>query len=262
MDRRDRRPQLGRDPRDGDAEASLIYGVHPVTECLENRPGEVERVFVQRGGGGRLGRVLRAARDYGIPVSHLPAEVLSRKVGRNARHQGVAAQVAPLAYRTVEEVLAAAGPAGIVILCDGVEDAGNLGAILRSAVGAGVRGVILAADGTAGLSAGAVRASAGAALRIPVARVGRPAALVRKWVASGGRAVLLDPRGDLAWDRADLTGRLLVVAGGEARGVRHGVAVECNPKIAIPLIEIESLNVASAVSVLLFEAVRQRRTTP
>lgn len=258
MDRRpDRRRLKG---RGGDDDTPpLIYGVHPVMEAVECRSAEVERLFVARDGGARLGRLLRLARERGIPISHLPRTVLGRRTG-GARHQGVAAQIAPLAYATPDEVLAAGERGGLLLLCDGVEDAGNLGAILRSAAAAGVAGVVLSADGTAGVSPGAIRASAGAALRIPVAREARPAALIRRWVDAVGNAVLLDPRAELGWDRADLAGPLMVVAGGEARGVRRGVAEACNLHVAIPLSGgVDSLNVANAVSVLLFEAVRQRR---
>jgi 23S rRNA (guanosine2251-2'-O)-methyltransferase len=102
--------------------------------------------------------------------------------------------------------------------------------------------------------------AAGATEQLAVARDPHPARRVRALREDGFRAVALDPRGEKTWDRADLTGRLVLVAGGEARGPSPAVLAACDISVAIPLAPgVDSLNVGVAVGVLLFEAVRQRR---
>ena len=251
--------------RPDDAER-LLYGVHPVLEALESRPSEVERVLVAREtGGARLGRVLRTARDAGVPVSHVPRATLVKRAGRDAAHQGIAAVVAPLAYSdpawVVERVCAEDAPCLLVI--DGVEDPGNLGALLRSAAAAGVHGILLGRDGTVGVTPVAIKASAGTAGRVPIAREGRLSARLGALAEAGFRVVALDPRGDIPWNRVDLTGPVVIVAGGEGRGLRPGILQKCTDRIAIPLADgVESLNVSVATGVVLFEVVRQRADRP
>ncbi len=239
-----------------------VFGAHAVRELLEARRRDVERIFVLRERSTALGRLLRAAREAGVPVSYVERQALARRVGPRAVHQGIAAAVTPVPYADAEEVSrrAVALPAGLLVLVDRVEDAGNLGAILRTAAAAGASGVLLSVDGTTGLSAGVARASAGAVERIPVAREPRPSWRIGQLREAGFRSVVLDPRGDVSWDALDLAGRLVVVAGGEARGPRPGLRDACEVRAAIPLqAGVESLNVAVATGVLLFEAVRQRR---
>jgi 23S rRNA (guanosine2251-2'-O)-methyltransferase len=148
----------------------------------------------------------------------------------------------------------------MLIVLDGVTDAGNLGAIVRTAAAAGASGILLAGEGTVGLTAGVAKASAGMLERIPVAR---EAALPRRLGAlrqAGVKALALDQRGERTWDEPDLTGGIIIVAGGEGRGARPGVRRACDETVAIPLAPgVDSLNVSVAVGVLLFEAVRQRR---
>jgi len=240
----------------------LVYGIHPVLELLERRPGSAERLFVAREGGGGMGPLLRRAREAGIPVSRLPRELLARKLGRGARHQGVVARVAPIPYVDPTKLCEAAARRvrGTLVLLDRVEDPGNLGAVLRAAAAAGVDGALLAAEGTVGLTPAVAKSSAGAVERIPVARERRLARRIERLRELGFCTVALDGRADLPWDRPDLSGRLAIVAGGEHRGIRPAVAQVCDFRVAIPLERgVESLNVAVAVGVLLFEAVRQRR---
>lgn len=240
----------------------LVYGVRPVQELLTARPRRVERLLVARETGPRLGRLMREVREAGIPVSYVPRTVLDRRVGRGGTHQGVAAVVAPVDYTAADEVcrLAEQRPDGLLVLLQGVTDSGNLGAIARSAAAAGAQGLLLATEGTAGITAAAMKASAGTLARLPVAREPRPQKRLDALRQAGFRAVLLDPRGQTPWDRGLLEGRLAVVAGGEERGVRPAVARACDLRISIPLAEgVESLNVAVATGVLLFEIVRRRR---
>jgi len=245
--------------------AEFVYGVRPVQELVERRLRDVERIFVAREKRSGLGRILRVAREGGIPVTHLPRQLLARKVGTRTAHQGIAAQVASFPYADPERLCRAAGDKadGLLLLLDRVVDPGNLGAILRSAAAAGADGVLLGVEGTAGLSPAVAKASAGAVERIPVAREPKPARRIEQLRGRGFSALALDPRGDLPWDRADLTGRTLLVVGGEERGPAPGVIRACGARVAIPLAAgVESLNVAQAASVLLFELVRQRRDDP
>lgn len=245
----------------GDAE--LLFGVHPVLEALESGRRTLDRVFVAReGGGGALGRLLRAARDRGVPVSHVPRAVLAKKAGGRAVHQGVAAVVAAVPYADPGDLErdALADPSALLVALEGVEDPRNLGAILRSAAAAGCRGVLLGGETTVGLTPAAAKTSAGAVERIPVAREPRLSARLRSLRDGGFRAVALDTRGGIPWDEAPLSGPLVVVAGGEGKGLRRGVLDACDARLTIPLAAgVESLNVSVAVAVVMFEAVRRRR---
>jgi 23S rRNA (guanosine2251-2'-O)-methyltransferase len=242
----------------------VVYGVHPVTEIVTQRPEDVERLFVARDAGRGIGRLLKLARQAGIPFTHLTRSLLSKKLGGRKGHQGIAATVAPFRYARIGAVCATAHErSGLLVVVDRVSDEGNLGAILRTCSAAGVEGVILSGEQTAGLSPHVAKASAGAISRIPVAREPRPAKLLERLGSQGFGTVALDPRGTLAWDRTELAGRVAIVAGGEGRGPRAGVVRACARRVAIPMArEMESLNVAVALGVLLFEAVRQRRRSP
>jgi 23S rRNA (guanosine2251-2'-O)-methyltransferase len=240
----------------------VLYGVHPVLEALTTRLRSVERLFVAREGtAGPVGRLLRQARQAGIPVSHVPREVLARRLGRRAVHQGVAASVSPVPYADPEALCASAAsaPQATLLLLDRVTDPRNLGAILRTAAGAGVHGALLG-EGSVGLTAAAVKTSAGVATRLPVAREPKPGPRLEALHGAGFRSVALDPRGPTAWDALDLTGKLVLVVGGEGPGLRPGLATRALHRVAIPLAgQVESLNVSVSVGILLFEAVRQRR---
>jgi 23S rRNA (guanosine2251-2'-O)-methyltransferase len=240
----------------------MVFGVQPVQELISRRPRDVERLFVARQPRGGAGLSIRMARRFGIPITHLTAERLGAKLGGRVRHQGIAAQVAPVAYADAEAVCseAARRPDGLLVLVDRVTDPGNLGAILRACAGAGVDGVLLSQEGTVGLTPHVVKASAGTVERVPVARVPRPARRVEDLRSLGFQALALGAGHDTAWDEVDLRGRVLIVAGGEERGPRPGVVQVCNMKVAIPLANaVDSLNVAVATGVILFEARRQRR---
>lgn len=244
-----------------EADEHTVYGVHPVMELLERKPEEVARIWIAREDDRKLGRLLRTARHAGVPVSRLPKNVLAKRLPRGVNHQGVAALTAAMRYRSVAEVCSAAD-AGcqLLLVIDGVQDPGNLGAILRTAAGAGVDGVVLSADGTAGLTAAALRASAGTATSLAVAREAKPARFIMEMNKKGYRSVALDPRARDRWDEAPLAGPLILAAGGEARGLRPSVLRACNQRVAIPLAPgVDSLNVAVATGVLLFEALRRRR---
>ncbi|MBZ5639029.1 MAG: RNA methyltransferase [Acidobacteriia bacterium] len=269
-----RRPRPGSPPRTGPREIAargrtnesepgeVLYGVHPVLEALEAGRRTIDRILVARDSTQGLGRALRKAREEGVPVAHLPREVIARKVGRRAVHQGIVALVSAVAYADPDEICRdATGRAdGLILVLDGIEDPRNLGAAVRSAAGAGASGILLGLEGTVGLTAAAAKSSAGAAERIPVAREPRLPERLLALRTAGFRVLGLDARGERAWDALDLSGRNVIVAGGEGRGLRKRLADACDHRVFVPLERgVESLNVSVAVAVVLFEAVRQRR---
>lgn len=240
----------------------MIFGVHPVLEALESGRRDVERILVVREADGHgVGRVLRAARAADVPVTHLPREILARKAGARAVHQGVAAVVSPVGYADADAVCrAAAAAVGILLVVDGVEDPGNLGALVRSAAAAGASGILLGVEATVGVTPVVAKASAGAVERIPIAREAHLRRRLTRLKEDGFRVAALDARGSTPWNHAVLTGRLVLVVGNEGSGVRRGLLQIADERVAIPLAGgIESLNVSVAAGVVLFEAVRRRR---
>jgi len=248
--------------RDEDDGPEVLFGLHAVVEALEAGKRTIDRVLVARESGGHnLGRLLRSARAAGVPVTHLPKEVLARKTGARVVHQGVAALVAPVAYADVEAVCLSArrADAGLLVVLDGIEDPRNLGAVIRTAAAAGAHGILLGTEETVGITPAVAKTAAGALERIPIAREPKLGSRLRDLKSSGFRVVALDPRSERLWDSESYRGPVAVVAGGEARGLRRGLLESADARVCLPLASgIESLNVSVAVGAVLYEVVRQR----
>jgi 23S rRNA (guanosine2251-2'-O)-methyltransferase len=235
--------------------------MHPVLEAIETGKRTIDRILVAREGGSRnLGRLLRAARDAGIPMTYLPKAVLAQKIGPRAVHQGVAAVVAPVAYATADAICrAAVKGGGLVLVLDGIEDPRNLGAVLRTAVAAGVDGVLLGVEATVGITAVVAKTAAGALEHIAIAREPKLGARLKELKDLGFRVAALDPRGDKPWNQVSFRGPTVLLAGGEGRGLRRSLLDVADDRVALPLADgVESLNVSVAVGILLYEVVRQR----
>jgi 23S rRNA (guanosine2251-2'-O)-methyltransferase len=235
-----------------------LIGVHPVREALRaKRP--IDYVMVARGASNpRMQQIIDECRRAGIPLRFEPREALDRAAESGA-HQGVVAVVAAHRYRTLEQVIAAPGKPGLIVLLDGVEDPHNLGAIIRSACAAGADAVVIPERRSAGLTETVAKAAAGALEYLPVARaanLNRALEFLKQqqyWIFG------LDERAEQSYDRVDYRGRAAIVLGGEGRGLHQQVARRCDFLVKIPVAgPIASLNVSVAAGIVLFEALRQR----
>ena len=226
------------------APSELVYGRRAVHEALRGRREVLELLATER-----------AARDgWERKPKIVPEKVLTELAGTRD-HQGVVARVEPFRYADAYEI--AAGEPLLVAL-DQVTDPRNLGAVIRSAEGAGATGVILPAHNSARVTPAVARSSAGAVEHLPVAVVANLARYLnevkgpRLWV--WGAAADGTPMAE-----ADLSGGLTLVFGAEGKGLRPLVRKTCDGAVAIPLAgRVESLNVSVAAAVLLYEAQRQR----
>ena len=194
-----------------------------------------------------------------MPVRTEPREALTR-IASTAAHQGVIAVVREREFLGVEDLLDGPEPR-LVLALDGVEDPQNLGALLRTAEGAGVDGVLLTERRSAPLSAVAIKASAGAAEHLRLARVVNLVRALEMLQSRNLWVVGLDERSATDYDRHDFRSNTVVVLGREGAGLHELVRKTCDHLLRIPMAgKVDSLNVAAAGAVVLFEAARQRRT--
>jgi 23S rRNA (guanosine2251-2'-O)-methyltransferase len=231
--------------------SEIVYGRRPVRELLRG-PREVLELWATE-------RALRAEpwlRDSQVRVQRKPERELTAAAG-TADHQGVLARAEPYRYADAYEL--ANGPAPLLAVLDSVTDPRNLGAVVRSAEGAGATGVVLPAHNSARVTPVVARASAGAVEHLPVAVVKN---LARYLGEVKGQHLWLwaaDGRAEQTMWQADLSGGVAFVFGAEGKGLRPLVRRACDDSVAIPLLGcVESLNVSVAAAVLLYEARRQR----
>lgn len=237
-----------------------IEGRHSVLEAF--RAGElVDRLFIQKGlNDGPIFSILKEAKKNGTMVDFVPKERLDH-MSETGRHQGVAATLSAFRYREMEDIFALAEKKGIppfVFLLDGIEDPHNLGAIIRTANLAGAHGVIIPKRRATGLTATAVKASAGAVLHTPVVRVTNLARTMDGLKERGLWFACADMGGELMYHQ-NLTGSIGLVIGNEGSGVSRLVREKCDFTAAIPMDgDIDSLNASVAAGILAYEVVRQR----
>jgi 23S rRNA (guanosine2251-2'-O)-methyltransferase len=232
-----------------------VYGRRAVREALRGRREVLELWATER--------ALKAEtwlRETDRPRVQVKAERELTETGGTRDHQGVLAWCEPYRYADGWELAATDRP--LLACLDQVTDPRNLGAVCRSAEGAGATGVVVPAHGSATVTAAVCRSSAGAVEHLPVAVVPNLA----RYLADVKRAELwiFAAAGDASrsmW-QADLGGGVALVFGAEGKGLRPLVRRTCDDAVAIPLAgRVESLNVSVAAAVLLYEARRQRQAS-
>jgi len=257
-----------------------LTGLHSVHEALRAGRRRIDRLLVREAGRhAEQQDVVELARACGTPVEAVDDKVLDRLVGPDVRTQGVALQVGPLPELSLEDLIAELRGEGIdpsgtaaadrptaiagrrLVALDGVEDPQNVGAIARVAESAGCLGMILTDRRAPAITPAVSRASAGAIEWLPIARVTNLVRALeqlkeeRYWVLA---AALEQSESVYALSDRVLTGDLVVVLGAEGHGIRPGVLEQADHRVRIPMRgEVESLNVATAGAVILYELLRR-----
>jgi 23S rRNA (guanosine2251-2'-O)-methyltransferase len=248
-------------PAAGNADAQeILYGLHAVREALKAGSRPLQRLLVIRTDK-QFADLVQLARSLHVPVHVQPSASLDRLVP-DGRHQGIVAFAAAKAYQTEESILARAAERSeppLLVILDGVEDPHNLGAVIRTAEGAGVHGVFIPERRAAGLTSVVAKVSAGAIDHMPVARVTNTSRLIESLKAVGVWVYGVEPSASKLYTDVDLRGPVGLVFGGEGTGIRPGLLQHCDERIRIPMRgQVQSLNVSASAAVLLFEAARQR----
>jgi 23S rRNA (guanosine2251-2'-O)-methyltransferase len=238
----------------------ILFGLHPVEEALRSGSRHFDHVcFSRERADLRLKQLADTCRQAGIQVRFEPREQLT-KLARNASHQGVVAVVRERQFLELEDLLIEGRKDLLLLALDGIEDPQNLGALLRTADGAGVDGVIVTERRSAPLNPLAIKASAGAAEHVKIARVVNLVRSLEELKHKGLWCAGLDERGNEEYDRFDYSGPLVLVLGREGAGLHDLVRRSCDHLLRIPMAgRAPSLNVSVAGAVVLFEAARQRR---
>ena len=242
----------------------LLVGRNPVAEALRTAvPAMALYVAIGIDVDERVTEAVRLAGDRGLPLLEVSRGELDRITG-NLLHQGLALQVPPFQYTELPDLLdlAAAGTAPpLLVALDGVTDPRNLGAVMRSAAAFGAHGVIVPERRAASVTATAWRTSAGAAARVPVARVTNLVRALSDAKKAGLFVVGLDADGDVSLDELTMgSDPLVIVVGSEGRGLSRLVGETCDLTLSIPMVgDTESLNASVAAAVTLAEVARIRR---
>jgi 23S rRNA (guanosine2251-2'-O)-methyltransferase len=238
-----------------------VWGRNPVLELLKSRAGRVDEVAVLVGAPGRLADVVVLARRAGVKVSYRTRDQLTA-IAETDNHQGVVARVAAREYvdlRTILDAQAARDESAFFLALDQVQDPRNLGALLRTAAAFGVHGVVVPKHHAVGLTDAAARTAMGAVEHVPVARETNLVAALEALKKAGVWVYGCAVKGGVVPWRADLTGPLCLVLGGEGEGLRPLVARTCDALVTIPMAGgVGSLNVAAAGAVACYEVARQR----
>lgn len=241
-----------------DSSDEMVAGRNPVIELLRSeRP--VNKILMLKSEGGNLKRIVAMAKEKGVPVKDVAREKLD-SLSPGLNHQGVIAFAAACDYATVEDIFARAGSEPLfVVIADGIEDPHNLGAIIRSADAAGAHGVIVPKRHGAGLTAAVMKASAGAAEHLPVARVSNLAATVEELKKKNVWIYAADMDGE-SWCTVDYSGAVALVIGSEGSGVSRLLKERSDVVVSLPMCgQVNSLNASVATGILLYEITRQRK---
>ncbi|MET1123676.1 MAG: 23S rRNA (guanosine(2251)-2'-O)-methyltransferase RlmB [Archaeoglobaceae archaeon] len=221
-----------------------VYGYNSVAEAL--KAGKVNKIYVAENAPPKCLRLVAKAREKGIPVyklSELPEKI--------------AADVSPISYADLEEIISKALEGSFILVLDNVMDQRNLGACIRTAEFFGAAGVLIPKRRAAQVEEGALRTSAGAAFHVPIAREENLASALKKIKKFGIFVIALDLDGrDI--DEVDMSPPLALVVGGEDRGISHPVKKMCDEVVRIPGFgKVGSLNLAVAAGIAMFEVAKK-----
>lgn len=243
----------------GTYENGAVIGRNAVRELLRSGR-EIDKLLVQRGERtGSIVVLVAQAIERGIPVIETDKNKLDATAGY-APHQGVIAFAAEKEYCSVEDILQIAedrGEAPLIVICDGITDPYNLGAIIRCAECCGAHGLIIPKRRAAGLTPLVTKASAGAVEHLAIAKVSNIASTVEALKEKGVWVYAAEAGGESLY-RTDFSGPCAIVMGSEGNGVSQLVTKLCDATVSIPMYgKVNSFNVSTAAAILLAEVARQ-----
>jgi len=251
------RDDLGRS-EEGSTDQLILKGRHEVVQALESGQ-TIDSVVISTAVKGPVGKIVRElASKSQIPVKEMNPDLFERKFGEKS--QGIVAVCGAFSYSTLESLseVGARGN-GILVALNHVEDARNLGAIVRTVEASGCSGVLIPKHRSAGMTEWAVRTAQGAASYLPVARVNNMGDALDQLKADGYWIVGLDGDSEKTYDQVVYSGKIVLVAGGEDAGLGERVRKVCDDVVAIPLNgKTPSLNVSVSTAVVLYEIIRQK----
>lgn len=234
----------------------IIFGKRVVSEAL--KAGKyIEEVCLSKHFNDNIVREIKAR---GIPLKRVSEDTLTYTCS-SIHHQGIVAITSTFPFSNMEEVLVESLKTSypIILALDEIVDPYNLGAIMRSAEGAGVSGVIMSERRTAPITGAVVKASTGAIFHLKIVRVKNLLASLKNLKEKGFWIVGAHMESDKEYFKEDLKIPLVLVVGSEGKGLRDNIVKECDFLVKIPMLgKIESLNVSVATAVILFEALKQR----
>ncbi len=244
-----------------EASEGLVIGRNAVRELLAGGR-DIEKLYIRSGEReGSINLLIGEASARRIPIVEVDKSRLDAMCG-GAAHQGIIALAAEKNYCSVKEILEYAESIGekpFIVLCDGVEDPHNLGAIIRSAECAGAHGVIIPKRRAVGLTSVVSKSSAGALEHMRIAKVTNLPTVMDELKEAGLWLYAADMGGE-AYEKTDLRGAVGLVLGSEGEGISRLVKEKCDFTVSIPMYgRVNSLNVSAAAAVLLSEIARQRK---
>lgn len=246
------------DAPEAQADSGLIEGRNAVWEALQSGR-QLDKILLAQGAQ-NMGHILAAARSAGVAIQECDRRKLDKMTVTGA-HQGIIALGAAAEYRTIDDMLALAASRGekpLLVLCDGLTDPHNLGAVIRSCEVLGGHGVVVPRHRSAGLNAACAKAAAGALEHLPVAKCANMATAIQELKEKSVFILAADMGGQPA-QSIDLDMPCAIVIGAEGSGVSEGVRKAADLIVSIPQKgAIQSLNASNAAAILLYEAVRQR----
>jgi len=240
----------------------IIYGIHPVKEALKSSQLQIEKILIgAQSPHPPLQSILDLANKRKIPVTFTKKESLER-LTKGGVHQNVVGLIKETPYADVGGILShwkREGTKALFLILDGIQDPQNFGSLIRTASGCGVHGIIIPKDRSVGMTPTVVKASAGAAAHLPIARVVNIAATIEAlkkegvWVyGASGEAKDLIYQLDLDMD-------LAIVIGAEEKGIRPLVKKKCDRLFSIPMKgPLSSFNASVSGGMILYEVMRQR----
>ncbi len=242
-------------------ENTLIAGRNPVMEALKSNT-DINSIMIARGSGeGIIRAIIAKAKKQGIPVKEVSPVKLDALIPAK-NHQGVVANISPIKFHLLRDILKIAADKGedaFIIILDGIEDVHNFGAIARTAEACGAHGIVIHKHGAAPVSSIAVKASAGALMHVPIARVTNITKTIMELKEKGLWIAGTDMTGESKYYEANLKGPIGVVIGSEGKGMSRLVKESCDFNVNIPMAgKMASLNASNAAAIVLFEILKQR----
>ncbi len=242
---------------------NIIEGRNPVIEALRSGR-DIEKILISKGNKeGSIKKIMAMAKENRVFIQYVDKNKINQ-ISTSGVHQGVIAYVAAYRYHELEEILDAARSKEediILIILDEITDPHNLGSIIRTADAVGVHGVIIPKRRSVGLTAAVAKTSAGAIEYVPVTRVTNLSRTIDYLKEQGIWVVGADMDGEKLHYDSDLAGNIAFIIGSEGKGISRLVKEKCDFLVKLPMKgRVSSLNASVAASILMYEALRQRKS--